>query len=69
MPLKEKWESQGNWLFRWRSYLPFVLLLLVVQACLDFEYPRHLHAFQEAWMLCCLAVAICGLCIRAHVVG
>lgn len=69
MALKEEWEAQGNWLFRWRSYLPFVLLLLVVQACLDFDYPQHMHALQEAWMLVCLGVSFAGMAIRVHVVG
>lgn len=69
MALKEEWEEQGNWLFRWRSYLPFVLLLLLAEACFDFSYPKHLHALQEAWMLCCLSLSLIGLAIRVHIVG
>ena len=30
MPLREEFESSGQWLFRWRSYLPVVLLVPVI---------------------------------------
>jgi protein-S-isoprenylcysteine O-methyltransferase Ste14 len=69
MPLREEFESQGNWLFRWRSYLPLSLFLLVALAMRDFNYPRHEHKWQEWWMLCCLAVSLTGLAIRVMTVG
>lgn len=69
MPLREEWEVQGNWLFRWRSYLPFGLLLLAAMALSDFQYAGRSHAYQEAWMVFCMSVSLSGLVIRALVVG
>jgi protein-S-isoprenylcysteine O-methyltransferase Ste14 len=69
MPLREEWESQGNWLFRWRSYLPIGLFFLLVWAVVDFRYVGESHAYQEMVMVACLAVSSCGLVVRALVVG
>ncbi len=69
MPLREEWETQGNWLFRWRSYLPIGLFLLVGWAVVDFQYAGQRHAYQEAWMVGCMLVSFTGLAIRALVVG
>jgi lipid A Kdo2 1-phosphate O-methyltransferase len=69
MPLREEFESQGNWLFRWRSYVPLSLFVLLAMAMSDFHYPRHQHQLQEYWMLCCLAVSLTGLGIRVLTVG
>ncbi len=69
MALREEWEQQGNWLFRWRSYLPFVLLLLAALALVDFRYAGQSHEFQERWMVVCLLVSFLGLAVRCLVVG
>ncbi|MDZ4781864.1 MAG: isoprenylcysteine carboxylmethyltransferase family protein [Planctomycetia bacterium] len=69
MPLREEWEAQGNWLFRWRSYLPIGLCLLFAWAVVDFRYAGEEHAFQEALMAGCLLVSCSGLVVRALVVG
>lgn len=37
MPLKEEMENQGHWLFKWRSYLPLLVLPLVLVALIEFE--------------------------------
>ena len=69
MPLRESFESSGNWLFRWRSYLPVALFLIVLLAMTDFSYPRGSESLDQLWECLCLAVALAGLVIRSLVVG
>jgi protein-S-isoprenylcysteine O-methyltransferase Ste14 len=69
MPLKEEFERTGQWLFRWRSYLPGVYLALLMTAMCSFDYLGHRHLYQEIWAAVCLTVSLCGLAVRAAVVG
>ncbi len=38
MTLREELESTGNWLFRWRSYLPLFVMPVLFLALLEHEY-------------------------------
>lgn len=69
MPLREEWEAQGNWLFRWRSYLPLTFFVILGLAAIDFDYVGQSHAYQAAWLLLCLVISCLGLAVRALVVG
>jgi protein-S-isoprenylcysteine O-methyltransferase Ste14 len=69
MPLKEHFESAGNWLFRWRSYFPLLLFIPILYALRGFAYPRGSHALDRWWELGCLAVSLAGVAIRAVTVG
>lgn len=69
MPLREELEAQGNWLFRWRSYLPVAFFIVAGLAAIDFDYAGQSHAMQEAWMVVCILVSMVGLVVRALVVG
>lgn len=60
---------QGNWLFRWRSYLPLVLVALVAVAFLYFDWPLHSYVLHEIWSYLCLAISLLGLVVRAITVG
>jgi len=33
--LSDEFQKAGNWLFRWRSYLPLVLVVLAIPAAQD----------------------------------
>ena len=70
MALREEWERSGELLFRWRSYPPLMLILLVIAAAL---VPGRVFiggpAVEEWWELFCLAVGVVGLLVRSHVVG
>jgi len=69
MPLREEFERSGNWLFRWRSYLP---LLVIVPMMLAIEHPHFLGvtgARPDFWPLVCMGISLCGLAIRAAAVG
>src|SRR5205085_10497700 len=50
--------------FRWRSYLPLVLLPLFVLSLRD-DRPPAPFSFE----LFCFAIALSGLCVRAIVIG
>lgn len=71
MLLNEELRNQGNFLFRWRGYLPFFLLPLAVVAVQDSGYFFTVfgEAGEEAWEVLCLVISLSGLCIRAFVIG
>ncbi len=69
MALKEEFERLGNWLFRWRSYLPLLLTFLAVLGMSDFSYPRQSHNLDVFWELLCLWVSLFGLGIRIYTIG
>ena len=69
MPLREEFERSGNWLFRWRSYLPLLLLLPMMLAI---GHPHSLgvnDARPDFWPLVCMGISFCGLAIRVATVG
>ncbi|MFM1933042.1 MAG: hypothetical protein RL226_2345 [Bacteroidota bacterium] len=68
MALIEEMEASGNWLFRWRSYLPLVLYVLAVIVIFSGwgEMTNHHHL---DWTLLCLAVSLLGQVIRAITIG
>jgi len=69
MALREKFESQGNWLFRRRSFLPLLGAPLVVLAFQHFSYPYGSHILDLMWEMLCLGVSLFGLAIRVWAVG
>ena len=71
MALKEEFEATGNWLFRWRSYLPLFILPVLLIALRDSEYfERTGSGFaQRLWEILCLMLSFVGLGIRSFVVA
>jgi len=69
MALREEFERTGNWLFRWRGYLPLVLILPMLLGMHHPDYLRQDRSGQDVWALYCLAVTLVGLGIRAITVG
>ena len=67
--LMEEFKKTGNWLFRWRSYLPLLLLVLAVPAVADSASRAGSHPFPTAWEVLGLAVAFLGLAVRILTVG
>lgn len=71
MALQEELEKEGLWLFRFRSFLPIIILLMAMgvhylreQASASEEEPYDFY-----YELICLAVSIFGLIIRIYTVG
>lgn len=69
MGLLREFDRQGNWLFRWRSFLPLAFLVPLAPAFLSFNYPLGDHYFQELWELVCVPTSLLGLVLRAWAVG
>jgi protein-S-isoprenylcysteine O-methyltransferase Ste14 len=59
----------GDFLFRWRSYLPLLLLPVVV---VGIAHSRHLfpsHSDDLEWEVACVFLALAGLALRVWTVG
>ena len=69
MALREEFEKTGNWLFRWRSYLPLIVIGMFFLALREYEYPGHSETYSYVWGAICLAVSFFGLAIRVIAVG
>ncbi len=69
MALREEFETAGNWLFRWRSYLPLIMIGIFILALRDFERPAHSHRSDQLWEVACLLISFVGLGIRAFTLG
>ncbi len=67
--LREEFESEGNWLFRWRSYLPLVLLVLVLVVMEEFNYLGNSMTLDIMWEVFCVLVSSVGLVVRAFTIG
>lgn len=63
-PITEELPTTGDTLFRWRSYMPLVLVPLFLLSLLD-DRP----ATPFSWEVFCFVVALSGLLFRAFVVG
>ena len=69
MTLRDEFEKSGNWLFRWRSYLPLIMLGLLLISIRDFKYIGNSHSLDMFWEVACLLVALFGLGIRIYTIG
>lgn len=68
MALIEEFDKSGNWLFRWRSYLPLALYVLA-SAVIVLELDKDMQVFDSTWAWSCLAISLFGQIIRAITVG
>lgn len=68
MALIEEFDKSGNWLFRWRSYLPIVLYVLAA-AVIFTESDTHHPLYSAEFAYICLAVSLLGQLIRAITIG
>jgi protein-S-isoprenylcysteine O-methyltransferase Ste14 len=69
MALREELRKQGNWLFRWRSYLPLILIVIVLLGMSYFEYLGHSEKYDDIWEIICLFISFSGVGIRFLTVG
>jgi protein-S-isoprenylcysteine O-methyltransferase Ste14 len=69
MALREEFERTGNWLFRWRSYVPLLLIGLFLPALYGYEHPGHSQRLDHVWEAICLMVSFLGLGIRVVTIG
>ncbi len=69
MSLREHLEDSGNWLFRWRSFLPFCLFLIYFTAIPHIHRPLGSERLQNAWEVFCFVISFTGLLLRCLVGG
>ncbi len=69
MALRDEFEASGGWLFRWRSYLPFTMFLLVGIALVGYRGLPGGPVAEAVWQGFCLAVALAGEGVRVLTVG
>jgi protein-S-isoprenylcysteine O-methyltransferase Ste14 len=69
MDLNKEMETSGNWLFRHRSYLPLLLVVLIVPAMLFGGFHLQKPLAELLWKAGCMAVSFVGLVIRAITIG
>jgi len=69
MALREEFEKTGHWLFRWRSYLPLIVIGISLIALRTFKYPFGSEKLDDLWEILCLMVSLAGLTIRILTVG
>lgn len=67
MALREQMETEGQWLFRRRSYLPVVLVAIVLAAVVTDPPGRPLGG--RAYEAACFLVGVVGLGVRVLVAG
>ncbi len=69
MAIADEMESQGEWLFCWRSYLPLALIPLVLLALREYKWPFTNYFDYTLWAKFCLGVSLVGFAIRCITVA
>lgn len=67
--MREKIEKQGNWIFRYRSYLPLGLIIMILYGMRDYTYLREDYLINLWWEFFCLFIAFSGLALRIYTIG
>jgi protein-S-isoprenylcysteine O-methyltransferase Ste14 len=68
-PLRRVSLRAGDFFFRWRSYLPLLLLPLVLVAISESHYPFGSHRTDLVWEGACVLLALAGFTIRVYTIG
>lgn len=69
MSYESEMRRTGEWLFRWRSYVPLVLIAVVATELRHFRFLGGAQDLDVLWECVCLGIGGFGLVLRAHVVG
>jgi len=71
MALREDFERQGSWLFRWRSYLPLLGIPILFFALRQARILERLFgdAVGDYWEACAIILSFVGLGIRCMTAG
>lgn len=62
-------RTSGNWLFRWRGYLPLAFVAVLLASLSSFRLLGGNEFVDELWEAFCLGVSAIGLLVRAFTVG
>jgi protein-S-isoprenylcysteine O-methyltransferase Ste14 len=71
MALREEIEKQGNWLFRWRSFLPLLVIPLFIMALRKARVLEYIlgDSATDYWETLSIFISFLGLGIRCFTVG
>jgi len=71
MALREDLEKQGDSLFRWRSYIPFLMLpLFLVSLQSRDPFSEYFNdRVNLVWEIFCIFISVLGLVVRSIVIG
>ena len=69
MALIEEFEKQGAFLFRWRSYVPSVILVLSFFFIPFYRYPNSDYNQHLIYLGVCFLVSLLGLFVRCFTIG
>ena len=69
MTLSDEFEKQGEWMFRWRGYLPLLLIFPFLIAVRGYEWPFGSYFDYSIWARCCFGISVFGLGIRCATVA
>ncbi len=69
MGLRKEFDDSGNWLFRFRSYVPLVLLIPFLVKMASYHYPWGSNGLHVVMHIISIAIVFLGLAIRALVAG
>jgi len=74
MALQEEFEKQGNWLFKYRSFLPLIVLFVGTTLYLRTEIYPETFILEETpyeiyYEILALAISLIGLFVRIYTVG
>ncbi|WP_437201547.1 methyltransferase [Planctomicrobium sp. SH664] len=67
MTLRRHFETSGSWLFRWRSYLPFLFVPMIFPAVSTMHHPVIGESWQNCWEVGCFGISLSGLLLRCFV--
>ena len=69
MALSDEFQSQGEWLFRWRGYLPLLFVVLLLLALRNYSWPFADYFDYMIWARLCFGMSVLGLAVRCVTVG
>jgi protein-S-isoprenylcysteine O-methyltransferase Ste14 len=69
MALCDELERHGQWLFRWRSYLPLLLVMFFAVALHGYQWPFGTYSEYSAWTKVCLVISLTGFGVRCGTVA
>ena len=69
MTFIKEFRRSGQLFFRWRSFLPLVMIPAFIFFLRNFTYLGNKHSLEVFWEIFCFSVCFLGLGIRVHIVG
>jgi protein-S-isoprenylcysteine O-methyltransferase Ste14 len=69
MLLREEFSKTGDFLFRWRSYLPLLMIVIILLTMPYFQYPGHSEKLDDVWEILCMFISCLGIGVRVFTIG